>query len=540
MKKDFFKLFLLSALSGVLLSLPWYECFPGYFLLLAFIPLLFMEQYYYENRERLRASGVFLFALFCFLIWNAITTYWIKNATLFGAISAIILNSLFFALLFYAYHYTKRKIGKKEAYIALPAYWIAFEYFYLNAEMSWPWLSLGNAFANTIKWVQWYEFTGILGGSLWILIINILIFIIIHEKRYLIKVKRNLPILIVTLLLMVVPIIYSHIRYYNYVEKVNPVDIVVVQPNIDPYKEKFGSMSPADQLQKMLNIAKNKMDTAVSYVVAPETALTGNINEDEIEVDSYILAIRKFLIDYPRTSFITGASTYRIFDYEASYTCRKLNAPGMYYDAYNTALQINKDSISIYHKSKLVVGVEKMPYPKYLKKLEFFSIDLGGISGSLGTQETRDVFKNQDNRGIIAPVVCYESVYGEYLNGYIQNGANLIFVITNDGWWDDTEGFKQHHNYSRLRAIETRRSIARSANTGRSSFINQRGDYFQGTAWWEEAVIRSKLNLNDVETFYVKFGDYIGRIASFTTVLFLLLLFVKRMKQKSGKIVSSK
>src|SRR5207247_2436074 len=110
------------------------------------------------------------------------------------------------------------------------------------------------------------------------------------------------------------------------------------------------------------------------------------------------------------------------------------------------------------------------------------SIDLGGTSGSLGMQKERTVFKTQSTINnpqsaiFIAPAICYESIYGDFLSAYIRNGAEFIAVITNDGWWGDTPGYIQHENYARLAAIEFRRDIARSANTGISCFINQKGD----------------------------------------------------------------
>jgi apolipoprotein N-acyltransferase len=109
-----------------------------------------------------------------------------------------------------------------------------------------------------------------------------------------------------------------------------------------------------------------------------------------------------------------------------------------------------------------------------------------------------------------------------------------MFVITNDGWWEDTPGYKQHLSFSKLRAIETRRSIARSANTGISAFINQKGEILKSTNWWEQAVIKSKLYLNNKQTFYTKHGDMIGRIASFLAVLMLLYSWV--LKYKSNLI----
>ncbi len=119
----------------------------------------------------------------------------------------------------------------------------------------------------------------------------------------------------------------------------------------------------------------------------------------------------------------------------------------------------------------------------------------------MGLDEERKVFKTHNDSLKIAAIICYESAYGEWVSKFVKNDANLIFVVTNDGWWGNTPGYRQHFSFSRLRAIETRRSIARSANTGISGFINQRGDAFQMTTYWEQAVIRQKINANCEKTF---------------------------------------
>jgi len=146
---------------------------------------------------------------------------------------------------------------------------------------------------------------------------------------------------------------------------------------------------------------------------------------------------------------------------------------------------------------------------------------LGGTVGTLGVDSAQIPFTGRKNLKV-APVICYESAYGEFVSHSVRNGANMIFVITNDGWWGNTPGYRQHFLFSRLRAIETRRSVARSANTGISGFINQRGDVSQATKYWVPAAIRQTINANDVLTFYVKHGDYLARISVIGALLSFL------------------
>jgi apolipoprotein N-acyltransferase len=194
-------------------------------------------------------------------------------------------------------------------------------------------------------------------------------------------------------------------------------------------------------------------------------------------------------------------------------------------------LHFEKDKpIQLFHKSKLVPGVEKMPYPQLFGFLQDLAIDMGGTSGSLGVQDEPSVFSS--SIGKVAPVICYESVYGEYVAEYILKGAQWIAIITNDGWWGNTPGYRQHVQYARLRAVEVRRSIARSANTGVSCFINQCGDISQATPYWQDAVINQSINKNNEITFYAKHGDYIGWLAAgLFFPLLLITLFYKRKHQ---------
>ena len=146
-------------------------------------------------------------------------------------------------------------------------------------------------------------------------------------------------------------------------------------------------------------------------------------------------------------------------------------------------------------------------------------LDLGGISGSLGSEN--ESYKFYINSYKLQPLICYESIYGD-----IQEGADLIIVITNDGWWKDTPGYKQHLSYARLRSIEKRKTIVRAANTGISAIINERGEILQNSEWNEISCLSANININQINTFYSVYGDYIGRISTFVAFMLLIISFV--------------
>lgn len=233
---------------------------------------------------------------------------------------------------------------------------------------------------------------------------------------------------------------------------------------------------------------------------------------------------------------VFGVSSYKTYPDKNSAPATARARNDMTYDMFNTAIFLGKNGqTQIYHKSILVVGVEKMPFAKHLGFLGDLVINIGGTTNSLGRQEEPSNFITKDKTQV-APVICYESVFGEFVTKYVKKGAQMIFIITNDGWWKNTPGYHQHLSFARLRAIETRRSIARSANTGISCFINQRGDISQETEWWKPTSIKGTININDKITFYVKFGDYIARIALLMSIILVLNLIAQILLNRKNQM----
>lgn len=520
---------MLSVLSGILLSLAWLG-FPGWTIFLAFVPLLFLERFFIERKAEFRGVMFWGHAFLSFFIWNLATTWWIVHATALGAALAIVTNSLLMSLVWWLAHVARRNFKSNLGYIALITFWLSFEYFHFHWDIEWPWLTLGNAFANNVKMIQWYEYTGFIGGSLWALMLNVMFFKVILAAVPKQLTRNKFFLSLGAFAVLIVPLAFSLSMYSSYNEKENPKNIVIVQPNIDPYSESFDEQAEMQKLETFISLAATKADEKTDFIIGPETLFENPSywNETRMESNGMLKQLCGFLGNYPRAEMVFGVSSFKPYPEKESAPPTARTRNNMTYDMFNTAIFLDKSGESqIYHKSILVVGVEKMPFMKYFGFLGDIVINIGGTSSSLGRQDEPSNFISTDGTKV-APVICYESVFGEYVTKYIQDGAELIFIITNDGWWKNTPGYKQHESFARLRAIETRRSIARAANTGISCFINQRGDVSKETDWWTETAIKGTINANDTITFYVKYGDYIARISLFVSVLLLLFLISKR------------
>ncbi|MFC2114494.1 apolipoprotein N-acyltransferase [Bacteroidota bacterium] len=528
---------LLSILSGLLLWLAWPPLKVNFFIFIAIVPLLFIEESIRQRESRFGAAILLYNVFSAFLIWNLLTTYWIYYASFVGAVAAILLNSLLMSLPFLLYH--KLKIVRKgnASILFLVCFWLGYEFLQLNWDLAWPWLTLGNVFATIPGWVQWYEFTGVLGGSLWIWLVNILIYSVIRrsfEKGKTALTSMRLFIRIGQLaLLIIIPIIVS-LLIPKADEKILNDNVVLVQPNIDPYTDKFSDGNFTSQLKILLDLSEREIDSNTTLLVWPETALSIPFDEKNLNYNAYIFKIRQFLEQYPKLKLIAGIDAYRFYekDEKLSPTARLYPFDSSWYESYNAAILMDHTSYyEMYHKSRLVPGVEKMPYPKLFKFLEKLALNLGGTSGSLGKQMEPSVFVINEKL-TAAPIICYESIFGDYVGKFIQKNANLIVVITNDGWWRNTSGYKQHLHYARLRAIEFRKDVARAANTGVSCYINSEGQILDQTEFWKEGVIKHSISISEDLTFYAKMGDYIGRIASFLSVVLILILISASLRKK--------
>ena len=527
-----------------------FDFLPG--AMIGLVTLLLLEEDI-SKKAKYRKWSVFGAAYLFFAVFNFATIWWVKNASWVGVIASVLVNSLFFALITTIYSSVKKRLSLKAGLIAFPTLFLAWEYVeLLDWDLSWPWLTLGHAFGNWPKLIQWFSYSGVLGGSLWLLLINMYVFLIVKswkaKEESFLRFKKGLQLAAI----IFVPIIISLFQYFTYEEKGFDQDVVVLQPNMHPYSDRFmdsngeqmGDLPHLQHVIKFTKMADRVMDEEVDWLLMHETALPKTEDNRSINYSRSIDVLKKWRKSkYPKTSILTGIA-YREFKDEIKNTndipaTYKRTYDGHYYEYFNSSVLINglHHELPKYHKSRLVIGVERIPsYFVFLQKYmtDFDSDPAANIyNPNNAIQKEREVFKGLNDSAIVAPVICYESVFGEYITDYVKKGANFIGVITNDSWWGDTPGYKQHWSFSRLRAIETRRAVARSANTGTSGFINQRGDELQKSEYLTPDVLRQKIKCNNEITFYVEYGDILGKMALGLAITIFLNLIVKKLTLKS-------
>lgn len=511
-----------AVLCSTLLLSPGWLGGTGFTLLFGLVPLLWISDSYDASRRSW--WKVFGWALLTFVLWNVSTIWWIWLATPVGPFAATIASSFLNMVAFMLFHTVSKKGPKALAYTLLVSGWIATEFWYTIGDFSWPWLLLGNGFSHEVWAVQWYEYTGIFGGTLWVLLSNILLYEAWRRRR---DAKAWTWAGAVVLL----PILVSLGIFWSYeAPDEGSVTVSVVQPNIDCY-DKFAAGT--EQMQERLLLSMIEEAPAGSdFIVLPETVWPYAYDERYLPQAPVVTKIREILREKSSGAMIvTGAETIVYYSPEEQTETARQNERGAFYDKFNSTLGIDTTArLPIHHKGRLVIGVESTP-TWIFKALKFLVIDLGGTVGQLGVGEPGPAFVH--NGVSVGTPICYEGLYGNFYGGFVREGARALLISSNDGWWGDTPGHKHLFSMARLRAVEHRRAIARSANTGTSGFIDTRGDVQQKLGWDRRGILTGEVELNSELTFYTRYGDYLGRISELLMGLCILYYIAYRIKKKN-------
>ena len=290
-------------------------------------------------------------------------------------------------------------IPKSASQILLGSMWISFEKFHLNWDFSWPWLNLGNVFSESIYFIQWYEYTGVFGGTLWIIVVNLFIFNFFVNKISLLK-RKEIILKILTLFFIVfIPILLSQFIHKLNTQSKKEIEIAILQPNIDPYYNKY-KKSNEELFELIKNQSKDYISQNTRYLILPEGYFDSGLGIDLNFINNSKLKSRidKFLNQYKNLNIVVGAQSYKIYPESKNPPTNTSNriSDGRWVDIYNSAFQFsNGNESQFYHKSKLVVGVEFMPYKKLLEPIiGELLLDFGGTIATRGIQNYRTNFNS--------------------------------------------------------------------------------------------------------------------------------------------------
>lgn len=418
---------LLSIISAVLLILIFPKCNISYLAFIAFIPLFLAIQ------DKTPKKAFLISYLSGFLFYLG-TLYWVYYVTGFGLVALCLYLALYFGILGYIFNRTARRRG---AILLIPAIWIILEYIQSRIFTGFGWTLMGYSQYKILPFIQIADFSGVYGVSFLIMTVNVAIYKIL---------KRSFREIILAGLVIALAVGYGTMRI-NEKQDEKIAKVSVVQGNI-PQDLKW---DPGE--------AESIMD---KYIM-----LTENAALDKPE-----------LIIWPETSFPVFFEKGEEFTEEVLDLCRRINIPILLGantergpDSFNSALLISEkgDIVGKYDKIHLV------PFGEYVPFSDRFPVLHSLVLGELGEFTKGEEFKVFSHQYDFSVLICYEDIFPELAKKFVQKGARLLVVITNDAWYGRSGMPYQHAACSVFRAIENRVPIVRCANTGYSCFIDSRG-----------------------------------------------------------------
>ncbi len=536
---------LLAVLAGLLLGLA-FPPSPLYTLAyVAFIPMFILMERLATYKQFFRYSYLFLF------VFHVITLYWTGGWThgrdgwlMVANTGLLVLHPLFYMPSLMMAWFVKKRFGRIAGLVAFAALWISFEYAHSLSEFSFPWVTIGNSQAYDLIRAQIVVFTSAYGLSAVLLAFNVVAFMLLFKlasQEWELKSRQVFFSMGILLVLYCGPLLYGIIvrATYQRDQTATTIRIAAIQPNIDPWEkwgEGFSSKWSSYQMQLAAYLAATRKVSEVSpdLVIWPETAIPF-----PILLPAYGNELQKVvhLVDSVKIPVFTGFSHVVYVDSaQASVTAQRLRNGSMFVESYNSAMFIEPGNKigNVYKKIVLVPFAERIPHASTFRFLiEPLKWNVGISSWGKGEDTLVFVLKSRAGKEIkFSGMICYESVYPNYVREFVKKGAEFLVVITNDSWWGNTSGTYQHAAYASLRAIENRRWVVQCANGGISEIVDPLGNVSSQTGMFTSAELVGEVETRSELTFYTRHGDVFAQLCLFCSAVFVIMAAADKMKKR--------
>ena len=482
--------FLPSIISAVLMGIsqqPWGFGFLAWFSL---VPFLFSIEKQTSFSSIIKHSFIWSF------IYHLIFFFWISdNIGLDSQILRYLIMLLVvfvltvnILLIYSIYYYFRKHFNIFNSLFLLPFIITSIEYIRSLGFYGSVWNSLSYTQIDYLLISQNIEYTGIYGLTFWLVFINVITYRACNELNY-----KNI---ILLLCVFIFPWISGFLIKSTHIIDGSKIRVKLVQPNISLHEKR---QSLRGSLNKMIDLSINSSNESVDLIIWPESSISGAFLKGGTYNSSLSSKMNNFLKN-SKFSLVAGADL-RIDN-----------------KRYNSAILFKSDSIeNVFHKQKLVPNVERTP-----DVFNAIGLNIGFQSNisnfDIGTELTMFSVDGIN----FASMICIESVFPDLTRKFVNNGAEFITYIVNDGWYPRNPQLDQHARRCIYRAIENRRYVVRGANTGITMVVDSYGNITDRLEFNKEGVMESEVITSKKKTFYAKYGD----LFSIFNLLFMVLIMV--------------
>ena len=482
--------------------------------IIPFIALIYAEKTNYFK--------IYLWGFFSYLG----TIWWMAFVSIEG-LRALIVGGTFLLAAFFGLKYLiiaplsafVVKKSPKLAFLFIPAIWVLTDFGLLFGELSFPWALNGYLLSQFSGISQLTSITGIWGLTFLAVISAVILYEVFFACRDKVRLVRKnngniyqrarhaMPLLVLSAIMLTISIWgLARIKPVEYFEE----KALVMQPNADQ-ENWHGTISLMQSLEVLDSLFEASVEFNRGIYILPESAVF-----TYLQFRPFVqVMIENWLKTYG-SPIIFGTLDPILDDYgyvRSAHNAAFFAEPN-YYNSF--------ERFQKYHKIKLVPFVETMPFKNIFPMVN--RLDLGGGTFTSGTEHS--VWRSGNLSA--APLICYESIYPNFVRKRVNLGANVLVNITNDGWFGRTTAPYQHAEMSRVRAIENGVSIVRSANSGISFSADPFGRYLAKTELYTREVVEMPIAKPLKNTIYRQFGDWFVYLCGIFAGFALICSVVRR------------
>ncbi len=502
-------------ISGVLLGLS-FPPFPLYGLAwIALVPILI-------RWSRLPLGWMLLRETYStFLVMAAIAGHWVlfheQALTALTSGLGLLLVPIPMTLPFILSALVKRRFGTLVGFTSLVAMWLSMEFIMTHGPAALPWLLLGNTQAEAMLFNQVADMTGVGALTLWLWLVNGAVFWVMDARALPLRVGYGIALAA----LIAAPVVYGIWRLPQLEAPAGHVSVGIVQPAVAP--KQWADVTSGERVNLLASLSNVMLLRAAServhaeLLLWPETSLP--VYYDARRQRELYSRLDAWAADRD-VALLTGAITR--YDSAPALTVEPVVAKryAQVTPYYNSALLFNAaDQTQQYDKIHMIPFAERVPLVEWRVALAALGVASGGVGAyGLGQQET--LFQVNEHR--FGSLICYESLFGDHARRLAKQGAEFLVVLSQDGWWGESAGYKQHFALSRLRAVETRRTVIMNAVTGESGLVHSDGSVQSTAGWMEQSAEIVSVPTLHAQTYYTQHGDWVGRYGLFVSTVVLL------------------
>ena len=507
--------YILAALSGILFTLPFLSKHLSILAWVSLVPLFYALGSMPKNSFR---TGL-VFGILA----NYIGQYWLVGTlTRFGgfpiAVSFvfILVYCLYLGIQYALFTYLISKLRLIQNIniinlLIICSLWVALEHFY---PVLFPY-GLGNTQAYSLKIIQVSDLLGVSPLSFIIVFINLTIYSIV---RFLFQ-KDKKPVIETALSVVLIAflIIYGSVRIDQVtkdISRAEKIRIGIVQANFDFFEK-------IEENERLITEEHQKMSMLIDnadLIIWPETSV-----QKWLPVHAEYLEFfeeEKIIPQIKGTYFLIGGLSYEAEISDES-------EEDIEFTQYNSAFLTdwNGKILGKYNKIKLLLFGEYLPFADFIPSIKQLSPATGDF-----TPGSELNILNIDEKGIkIGPLICYEDIIPSFSRDFALKGANILINLTNDAWFGKSFAPYEHLLVSIPRAVETRRYMIRSTNTGVSAVINPIGEVTSETGIFKKDYFSEEVALLYSDTLYMKVGDIFPWIC---LISFIIFVFNKHLRRR--------